>query len=109
MMRISGGTVKGRKVGCRRLFTKRTRGDELRPTGTKVREAIFNILQDRIGDALFLDLYAGSGAVGIEALSRGAAKVVFVEAEPDRASMIREHLTRFNFGASSEVIRERAA
>ncbi len=96
-MRISGGTAKGRRIGFRKAFAKRDEGEELRPTSSKVREALFDILRDRVRGTSFLDLYAGTGGVGIEALSRGASRVVFVDADRLRVKMIRQFLAEFNF------------
>jgi 16S rRNA (guanine966-N2)-methyltransferase len=72
-VRIMGGAARGRTVGV-------VRG--VRPTEGRVREALFSIWQERLPGARLLDLFAGSGAVGFEALSRGAASVLFVEGEP---------------------------
>ncbi|HJU03991.1 MAG TPA: 16S rRNA (guanine(966)-N(2))-methyltransferase RsmD, partial [Nitrospiraceae bacterium] len=69
------------------------RGTSLRPTSDKVREALFSILASRISGSHFLDLYAGTGAVGIEALSRGAMIVTFVESDPDAVRIMRKNLT----------------
>jgi 16S rRNA (guanine(966)-N(2))-methyltransferase RsmD len=107
-VRISGGSAKGRKVGLRKVFLKKGEADELRPTSAKVREALFSILALRIADARFLDLYAGTGAVGLEALSRGAAHAVFVEENSARVKVLRETLQRFGFGDSAEVVRDTA-
>jgi 16S rRNA (guanine(966)-N(2))-methyltransferase RsmD len=63
-----------------------------RPTSDRLRETLFNVLAPRIVGSRFLDLYAGSGAVGIEALSRGAAEVVFVERAAPAVKMLRENL-----------------
>lgn len=82
-MRIIAGKSKGR-----RIYHDRSPG--LRPTASKVREAVFDILQAGIEGATFLDLFAGSGAVGIEALSRGASRVDFVEINKKRAKRIEE-------------------
>jgi 16S rRNA (guanine(966)-N(2))-methyltransferase RsmD len=108
-MRISGGIAKGRKVGLRKAFVKKGEEDELRPTSAKVRQAIFNILGDRIIDAAFLDLYAGTGAVGIEALSRGAGKVFFVDDNSLRISIIKELIEKFGFKDRAEVVKDRAS
>ena len=67
-------------------------GDTLRPTSDKVREALFSILGTRIPGSRFLDLYAGTGAVGIEALSRGATIVTFVESDPKAVQIMRKNL-----------------
>jgi 16S rRNA (guanine966-N2)-methyltransferase len=106
-MRISGGIAKGRKIKTKKAFTKE-KGYELRPTSSKVRQAIFNILQSRIIDAHFLDLFAGTGAVGIEALSRGSERVVFVEENPIRVGLIKETLERFGFKDRGHVLKEDA-
>lgn len=108
-MRISGGIAKGRKVGIRKAFIKKGEEDELRPTSAKVRQAIFNILRDRIINASFLDLYAGTGAVGIEALSRGAGKVFFVDDNSLRISIIKGLIEKLGFKDRAEVIRDRAS
>lgn len=107
-MRISGGTAKGRTVGFGKAFSRITEGDKLRPTSSKVREAIFDIIRNELPGAVFLDLYAGTGGVGIEALSRGAGKVVFVESNGMRVKMIKHLLSEFNFKERSRVINSRA-
>ena len=68
------------------------RGLDTRPTSDRLRETLFNVLAPRIEDAAFLDLYAGSGANGIEALSRGASRVVFVEKAASAIAAIRANL-----------------
>lgn len=85
MIRIIGGREKGRRL-------KTLRGRKLRPTTERVREAIFDILGDDIMKSSVLDIFAGTGAMGIEALSRGAARVVFVESHRPMARIIRENL-----------------
>jgi 16S rRNA (guanine966-N2)-methyltransferase len=67
-----------------------------RPTSDRLRETLFNVLAPRISGAAFLDLYAGSGAVGIEAISRGAARVAFVERDPAAAKVLRANLERLH-------------
>jgi 16S rRNA (guanine966-N2)-methyltransferase len=84
-MRVIGGSAKGR-----RLATLRTLA--LRPTPDRVREALFNILGDRIVEARVLDLFAGSGAIGLEALSRGARAAMFVEAHAPACRLIEKNL-----------------
>ena len=106
-MRISGGSAKGRKVGLRKAFVAKGEGDELRPTSSKARQAIFDILGDRVMDADFLDLYAGTGAVGLEALSRGAKRVVFVERNNKRADMIKKFIDDFGFKDRALVVKDR--
>jgi len=108
-MRISGGTAKGRKVGTRKAFVAKGGNDELRPTAAKVRKAVFDILGPKIVESRFLDMYAGTGAVGIEALSRGAAHTVFVEGNAGRIALIRELLVRFGLSDRATVIKTTAA
>src|ERR1700689_3489126 len=74
-----------------------------RPSSDRLRETLFNVLAPRIQGAAFLDLYAGSGAVGIEALSRGAASVVFVERAPKAISVLRENLGRLDVTAGFRI------
>jgi 16S rRNA (guanine(966)-N(2))-methyltransferase RsmD len=97
-MRISGGSAKGRKVILKKAFLQKSDADELRPTSGKVRESVFNILGPRITESRFLDLYAGTGAVGLEALSRGASDAVFVDISAQRVKLIRDLAGRFGLG-----------
>jgi len=78
-MRVISGTARGRRLVA-------PRGSRTRPTSDRVREAVFSSLQPRVPDAVVLDLFAGSGAMAIEALSRGAASAVLVE--DDRAALV---------------------
>lgn len=80
----------------------------LRPTTGKVREALFDILRERIRDAGFLDLYAGTGAIGIEALKQGASEAVFVEASNRCVKSIREAVHKCGFSDRAQVIAQRA-
>ena len=73
----------------------------LRPTTDRVREAVFSILGDVVEGASVLDLFAGSGAYGLESLSRGARRVVFVEADRTSTGVIRENLTRARLGEAT--------
>ena len=84
-MRVIAGSHRGRKLSG-------PQGTALRPTSDKVREAIFSILGAHVPGGRFLDLYAGTGAVGIEALSRGAAAVTFVESDPTAIQLLRKNL-----------------
>ncbi|HXX53940.1 MAG TPA: 16S rRNA (guanine(966)-N(2))-methyltransferase RsmD [Thermodesulfovibrionales bacterium] len=108
MIRISGGASKGRKINVKKAFAKKTARDELRPTSSKVREALFDILRSELPGCLFLDLYAGTGGVGIEALSRGAAQAVFVESDAIRADAIRQIVGRLHYSERSQVIKTEA-
>ena len=85
-MRVIAGSHRGRRLTG-------PRGISLRPTSDKVREALFSILGARIPACRFLDLYAGTGAVGIEALSRGASLATFVESDPKAVQIMRKNLT----------------
>lgn len=84
-MRVIAGIYKGRRL-------KTLEGADVRPTSDRLRETLFNILAPRIEGARFVDVCAGSGAIGIEALSRGAAHVTFIEASRKAASVISENL-----------------
>jgi len=101
-MRVIGGDFRSRRL-------KTLPGLALRPTPDRLREALFNVLAPRISGAAFLDLYAGCGAVGIEALSRGAARAVFVEKHPGAARVIRENLASLGLSDRARVICARAA
>lgn len=81
----------------------------LRPTPDRVRETLFNWLQEDIAGARCLDLFAGSGALGLEALSRGAREVVFVERDPTVARTLRAELERLGAGARARLIEADAA
>ena len=97
-MRVIAGTLKGR-----RLETPRWEG--LRPTSDKLRETLFNILAPRIGGARVLDGYAGTGAVGIEALSRGAREVAFVDRDARARALIAANLARCGIARGCAIIR----
>lgn len=100
-MRVIGGMHKGRKI-------KSLKGENTRPTADIVREALFDILGSKIVGSRFLDLFAGTGAVGIEALSRGAESAVFVEKSPEACSIIKQNLTDLNLIEKSQIIRDDA-
>jgi len=89
-MRIIAGAFKGRRLAP-------VQG-RIRPTAAKVREAVFNILGDAVSGARVLDLFAGTGALGIEALSRGAAASVFVEDHPGALKVLRRNLAALGLG-----------
>lgn len=86
-MRIIAGSLRRRTIEA-------PAGLATRPTSDRLRETLFNVLAPRMKDATFLDLYAGSGAVGIEALSRGAAQVTFVERVPTALKVMRGNLEK---------------
>ena len=108
MVRISGGRLKGRRIVASKKVFAAAEGDELRPTSAKVREAIFNIMQAEIYNALFLDLYAGTGAVGLEALSRGAEKVFFAEDSRVRCKALMDYIHRLNLDDRTSVYQGKA-
>lgn len=109
-MRVIAGTYRSRRL-------QTLRGTALRPSSDRLRETLFNILGAAIEGALFVDLFAGSGAVGIEALSRGARGAIFVENHPAGAALISRNLaslgiptaahlaSRKTFAGSAEILR----
>jgi 16S rRNA (guanine(966)-N(2))-methyltransferase RsmD len=107
-MRISGGIAKGRRTAKKKHLTKASKKELLRPTSSKVREALFDILRDSVRGAVFVDLYAGTGTVGFEALSRGAKKTVFVEQNFFRVRAIHKIAREIGFEGKAEVIRGKA-
>lgn len=97
-VRISAGEYRGRKIA--------TPGSGTHPMGERERLALFNMITSVIPGAVVLDAYAGSGALGIEALSRGASRVVFVEKDRGVARVIQENLN--SLGISGEVLVDNA-
>ena len=95
-MRVISGSARGRKL-------KEPSGFSIRPTGDKVKESIFNIIQFDIEGRRVLDLFAGTGQLGIEALSRGAAKTVFVDSSADAIKLIKSNLDLCGFSDRAEV------
>ncbi|MCI8465021.1 MAG: 16S rRNA (guanine(966)-N(2))-methyltransferase RsmD [Lachnospiraceae bacterium] len=96
-MRVIAGTA-------RRLPLKTLEGPETRPTTDRIKETLFNMLQADVSGSRFLDLFAGSGAIGIEALSRGARECVFVEKNRKAAECIRENLSFTRLEESAELM-----
>ena len=96
-MRVITGSARGRRLG-------ELKGMETRPTTDKVKESIFNCIQFDVEDARVLDLFAGTGQLGIEALSRGASRAVFVDHRQDAAALVRENLRRTHFEDRGEVV-----
>jgi len=105
-MRVIAGSRKGHRIEA-------PRGLATRPTSDRVRENVFNLVQAWLEDAVVLDLFAGSGAMGIEALSRGAERAVFVESHPQACRAIEHNLDRLRLlgaqVACSDVMRFVAA
>src|SRR5882724_5295700 len=95
-MRVIGGEFRSRAI-------KSLPGLDVRPTPDRLREALFNILAPRIEGAVFIDAYAGTGAVGIEALSRGARKAIFIEQNRAAVGIIRRNLKSLEIEVRAEV------
>lgn len=91
MFRVTGGSARGRRL-------KVPAGLSVRPTSAKVREALFNILAGRAAESAVLDLYCGAGALGIEALSRGARAATFVDRSRQALTCLRANLATLGFG-----------
>jgi len=100
-MRVISG-----KYGGRRL--KGPKGMDLRPTGDRLKETLFNILKPRISGAVVLDIFSGTGAIGIEALSRGAGSVVFIDRDPSANKLIKLNLETCGVEEKFSIIREDA-
>jgi len=100
-MRVTGGIGKGRKLNV-------PAGERVRPTSDKVKQALFNILGEKVDGALFLDLYAGTGGIGIEALSRGAGRVVFVDDARESLQVIKQNIELTGFGDRAQVVPSKA-
>jgi 16S rRNA (guanine966-N2)-methyltransferase len=101
-MRVIGGEFRRRQI-------KTLPGLDVRPTPDRMRETLFNILAPRIEGSVFADVYAGSGSVGIEALSRGASRAIFVEQSRAAANVIRENLRSLGLDVRAELLQSRAS
>ena len=95
-MRVISGSARGRKLN-------EPKGNSIRPTSDKVKESVFNIIQFDIEGRRVLDLFAGSGQYGIEALSRGARSVVFIDSAPDSVKLVKENLKICGFSDRASV------
>ncbi|MEQ1769776.1 MAG: 16S rRNA (guanine(966)-N(2))-methyltransferase RsmD [Devosia sp.] len=104
-MRIVGGKFRGRQLLS-------PEDDQIRPTADRVRVSVFNILGSRLGPSFdglhVLDLFAGTGALGLEALSRGAATAVFVDTSAEARGLIRDHIEAFGAGGIAKLLRRDA-
>ena len=96
-MRVIAGKYRSRPM-------KGPAAQRLRPTSDRLRETLFNVLGPSVEDSLFIDLFAGTGAVGIEAISRGARETIFVESSAKAARLIRENLESLDILAAAELI-----
>ena len=101
-MRVIAGQFRSRRI-------KAIPGLDVRPTPDRLREALFSILASRVPGSVFVDAYAGSGAVGIEAISRGAAQVVFLEKNRAALQVIRENLRSLGIASGFEIRPGKAA
>lgn len=95
-MRVISGVARGTKL-------ESIEGLETRPTLDRVKESLFNIIQNRIENSVVLDLFAGSGAIGIEFISRGSEKVYFCEKSHEATKMIKKNLKKTKFENKSEI------
>jgi len=96
-MRVIAGKFRSRQL-------KSLRGTALRPTSDRLRETLFNVIADRVEGSRFLDVFAGTGAVGIEALSRGAREVLFIENHRPAAALIEKNLESLGLRAEARVV-----
>lgn len=96
-MRVIAGTA-------RSIQLKTIDGMDTRPTTDRIKETLFNMIAHGLCDCTFLDLFSGSGAIGIEALSRGSSKAVFVEKNPKAVTCIRENLAKTRLADQAQVI-----
>jgi 16S rRNA (guanine966-N2)-methyltransferase len=101
-LRIIGGEFRSRRL-------KSVPGLEVRPTPDRLRESLFSILAPMIEGTTFVDAYAGTGSVGLEAASRGAARVVLIEKDPRALAVLRENITSLGLGERAEAVRGKAS
>ena len=97
-LKVIGGRLKGKPLAS-------LKGRAVRPTAGRVREAIFNILASRVDNAVTLDLFAGTGALGIEALSRGAARAVFVDYDQAALAVIKQNIVSCDLESAAITLR----
>jgi 16S rRNA (guanine(966)-N(2))-methyltransferase RsmD len=98
---VTGGIGRGRRL-------KVPAGSRVRPTSDKVKQALFNILGEKVTDSVFLDLYAGAGGIGIEALSRGARTVVFVDGSRDSLNIVKQNIEQMGFREQANAVLAKA-
>jgi len=89
---------------ARRILLKSLEGDSTRPTLDRYKETLFNTMQTYVPDSYFIDVFAGTGSIGIEALSRGAAKAVFIENNKKALAVIKENLEKTHLSENAEII-----
>lgn len=98
-MRITGGIIKGRRL-------KQIKGNDIRPTSDMVKGSIFNILGQALNGCIVLDLFAGTGSLGIESLSRGSEKAVFIDKSMKAFTLIKKNLSICHYEERAIVVRE---
>ncbi|MGD2127145.1 MAG: 16S rRNA (guanine(966)-N(2))-methyltransferase RsmD [Desulfobacteraceae bacterium] len=98
-MRITGGLIKGRQLAS-------LKGLDIRPTSDLVRESIFNLIGQDFSGARVLDLFAGTGSLGIEALSRGASWALFIDSSPKSIGLIKRNLRRCGLDLKGFILRK---
>ncbi|SHH09454.1 16S rRNA (guanine(966)-N(2))-methyltransferase RsmD [Tepidibacter thalassicus] len=96
-MRVISGSARGLKL-------KSPKGMDVRPTTDRVKESVFNIINNRLMDSFVLDVFSGTGSLGIEALSRGAQKCIFVDLSKESIKIIKENVQKARFDEKSEII-----
>lgn len=101
-MRVIAGEFRSRKL-------KSVPGLDTRPTPDRLRETLFNVLSPRIQGAVFVDAYAGTGAVGIEALSRGASRAIFIERSKTAITVLRENLLTLGLVSRANIVTGKVA
>jgi 16S rRNA (guanine966-N2)-methyltransferase len=97
-IRIVAGSLRGRKLTC-------TVNDNLRPTPQRVREALFSILGNAVPERPFIDIFAGTGVIGLEAMSRGASSVVFIERDFRLIGDLERHIAEFGLNGQARIAR----
>ena len=97
-LRVTGGTLRGRKLAA-------PRGESIRPTSSRVRESLFSILGNSLSGISALDLFAGAGTLGVEAASRGAQRVVFVEQDPEHLKLLSRNIEVLHGVADADILR----
>ncbi|SDY92383.1 16S rRNA (guanine(966)-N(2))-methyltransferase RsmD [Tindallia californiensis] len=98
-MRVISGVAKGHKI-------KAPKGDQVRPTTDRVKESVFNTIQHKVISSTVIDLFAGSGGLGIECISRGAAHVYFVEWSLEHVRCIKENLIKTRLDTSASILHQ---
>ena len=96
-MRVIAGKFRSRQL-------KSLKGHALRPTSDRLRETLFNVISGRVPESRFIDTFAGTGAIGIEAISRGAAQIIFIENHPPAAALIQKNLDSLEIHTGAKIL-----